>query len=328
MPAAWDRTARGQAACTATVRDCAAVYHYLDAQAKDQHSYVGSPIWSIVDGPWRLSAFSPDGHDTFVPNKAYSGPGQAEAGRLPGGAVRQLHSRVLHAGSRRGPAGSTSGTCRSMDAPVRPASAAAGPNPLAGRGYSLHPFYTWGINYYVMNFQSTTGNGPVIGQLYFRQAMAYLMNQAAVIQGPLRGYGVPTVGPVPSTPATRFLSPMGRQGDPFPYNPAKARALLASHGWTVAPGGVTTCAVPARCGAGVRKGQGLQFGPTPVQRAGGWVTEEMTALQSNAAALGIRLNLKPMTFNNVIRWPGATAWSRRPRATGTWPTGRRLGLRA
>ena len=67
-----------------------------------------------------------------------------------------------------------------------------------------------------MNFQSTTGNGPVIRQLYFRQAMAYLMNQAAVIEGPLRGYGVPTIGPVPSTPATPFLSPMGMQGDPFP----------------------------------------------------------------------------------------------------------------
>ena len=98
------------------------------------------------------------------------------------------------------------------DAPVKPAGAAAGPNPLAGRGYTLHPLYTWGINYYVMNFHSTTGNGPVIRQLYFRQAMAYLMNQAAVIQGPLRGYGVPTVGPVPSTPVTPFLSPHGQAG--------------------------------------------------------------------------------------------------------------------
>ena len=57
------------------------------------------------------------------------------------------------------------------------------------------------------NFQSTTGNGPIIKQLYFRQAMAYLMNQKAVIQGPLRGYGLPTVGPVPNTPKTQFLSP-------------------------------------------------------------------------------------------------------------------------
>ena len=27
-----------------------------------------------MDGPWKLSAFNPDGHITFVPNKSYSGP--------------------------------------------------------------------------------------------------------------------------------------------------------------------------------------------------------------------------------------------------------------
>ena len=30
-----------------------------------------------------------------------------------------------------------------------------------------------------MNLQSSTGNGPIIRQLYFRQALAYLMNQQA-----------------------------------------------------------------------------------------------------------------------------------------------------
>jgi ABC-type transport system substrate-binding protein len=87
-----------------------------------------------------------------------------------------------------------------------------------------------------VNFQSTTGNGPIIRQLYFREALAYLMNQSAVIQGPLRGYGALTVGPVGSTPATQFLSPLARQrGDPFPYNPGKAKSLLVSHGWSVVP---------------------------------------------------------------------------------------------
>ncbi len=305
MPTAWDRTARGPSACTATVRDCAAVYHYLDAQAKDQHSYVGSPIWSIVDGPWRLSAFSPDGHDTFVPNKAYSGPVKPKLAAFQEVPFASDTAEYYTLQSPR--AGHIDvGYLPFVDAPVKPAGAAAGPNPLAGRGYTLHPFYAWGINYYVMNFHSTTGNGPVIRQLYFRQAMAYLMNQAAVIEGPLRGYGVPTVGPVPNTPASRFLSPAGRRGDPFPYNPAKARALLASHGWTVVPGGVTTCAVPARCGARIRKGQGLELGfvYAPASVHGDWLTEEMTALQSNAAALGIRLDLKPESSNSVFELAG------------------------
>ena len=305
MPAAWDRTAQGPSTCTVTVRDCAAVYHYLDAQAKDQHSYVGSPIWSIVDGPWRLSAFNPDGHDTFVPNKAYSGPVKPKLAAFQEVPFASDTAEYYTLQSPR--AGHIDvGYLPFEDAPVKPAHAAAGRNPLAGRGYSLRPFYGWGISYYVMNFHSTTGNGPVIRQLYFRQAMASRTNQAAMIQGPQRGYGVPTVGPVPNIPVTPFLSPMGRQGDPFPYNPAKARALLASHGWTVVPGGLTTCTVPARCGAGIRKGQGLELGflYSPGSGRGGWVAEEMTALQSNAAALGIRLSLEPMSFNNLLARAG------------------------
>jgi peptide/nickel transport system substrate-binding protein len=306
LPAAWDRTGQGPSACTTTVKDCAAVYRYLNAQAMNQSTYVSSPLWSIVDGPWQLSAFSSDGHVTFRPNEAYSGPVKPKLAAFQEVPFASDVAEYYVLQSPHG-GGIDVGYLPFVDAPVKPTGTAAGPNPLAGQGYSLHPLYAWGINYYVMNFQSTTGNGPVIRQLYFRQAMAYLMNQAAVIKGPLRGYGVPTVGPVASTPATRFLSPEGRRGDPFPYNPAKARALLASHGWTVTPNGLTTCAVPARCGPGIRKGQGLEFRfpYSPLSAHGDWVTEEMTALQSNAAALGIKLNLQPMSFSNVIALAGA-----------------------
>ena len=59
-----------------------------------------------------------------------------------------------------------------QDAPAKPVNAAVGTNPLTSKGYTLAPLYTWGFNFFVMNFQSTTGNGPVIRQLYFRQATA------------------------------------------------------------------------------------------------------------------------------------------------------------
>ena len=71
------------------------------------------------------------------------------------------------------------------------------------------------------------------------------MNQAAIIKGPLRGYGAATVGPVGATPPTQWLSAQGRQGEPYPYDPAKAKALLVAHGWTVVPNGTTTCTDPA-----------------------------------------------------------------------------------
>ena len=74
MPLAWDRTAAGPSNCVAVVSDCAKVYSYLDSQSKALSSWASSPIWSVVDGPWKLASFNPDGNSAFVPNKAYSGP--------------------------------------------------------------------------------------------------------------------------------------------------------------------------------------------------------------------------------------------------------------
>jgi peptide/nickel transport system substrate-binding protein len=128
--------------------------------------------------------------------------------------------------------------------------------------------------------------------------MAYLMNQAAVISGPLRGYGTITVGPVGNTPVTPFLSQTGRAGDPFPYNPSKAKSLLTSHGWNVVPGGTTTCTNASLCGAGITAGTALSFN-FPYATGTSWIESEMTQLQSNAAALGIKLNLEPKPFNQV-----------------------------
>ena len=80
--------------------------------------------------------------------------------------------------------------------------------------------YPWGIDYYALNFQSTVSDhAAIFKQLYFREALAYLMNQAAVIKGPLRGYGAVTVGPVAATPPTSFLSDHGQAGRPVPLQP-------------------------------------------------------------------------------------------------------------
>ena len=229
MPAAWDRTASGPSSCATTVSDCAAVYNYLAGQAKDLSSYATSPIWSIVDGPWKLSAFNADGHVTFVPNKSYSGPVKPHLAQLQ--EVPFTTDSAEH-NVMQSPNSGTKidvGYIPAADLPPKPPGAAVGTNPLSAKGYTLTPLYAWGMGFYVMNFQSTTGNGPVIRQLYFRQAMAYLMDQQGVISGPLRGYGAVTVGPVGNVPVTKFLSPKGRQGDPFPFSIAKAKALLSSH---------------------------------------------------------------------------------------------------
>jgi peptide/nickel transport system substrate-binding protein len=297
MPAAWDRTASGSSSCDTTVSDCAAVYNYLNDQSKDLSTYATSPIWGIVDGPWKLSAFNADGHITFVPNKSYSGPVKP---KLAAFEEVPFTTDSAEYDVLRSPSSGTKidyGYLPSEDAPAKPANAATGTNPVPG--YTLAPLYAWGIGYYTVNFQSTTGNGPIIRQLYFRQALAYLMNQEAVIKGPLRGFGVLTVGPVGSTPATQFLSPQGKQDrDPFPYNPGKAKSLLTSHGWNVVPNGVSTCANPSLCGTGIKKGQPLNFSFLYASGTA-WIQSEVTELQSNAASIGIKLNLEPKPFNQL-----------------------------
>jgi peptide/nickel transport system substrate-binding protein len=303
MPTAWDRTASGPSNCEGDVKDCAAVYNYLNDQAKDMTSYVTSPIWSIVDGPWRLSAFNADGHVTFVPNPKYTGPVKP---KLAAFEEVPFTTDAAEYNVLRAPAAGAQkidfGYMPTQDAPPVPAGKTIGSNPLPG--YTLAPVYPWGIDYYAMNFQSSIGDhAAIFKQLYFRQAMAYIMDQKAIIKGPLRGYGEPTVGPVANVPATQFLSAKGRQGEPYPYDPAKAKALLVSHGWTVVPNGVSTCADPAKCGAGITKGSGLDF--NFVYESGvGWVTSEMDQLQSSGSLVGIKLNLDPKPFADVLSTVG------------------------
>jgi len=301
MPAAWDRTATGPSNCDTTVSDCAAVYNYLNTQAKDVTGYVGSPLWSVVDGPWKLSAFNADGHVTFVPNKSYSGPVKP---KLAAFQEVPFTTDAAEYDVLRSPSSSTKidvGYLPEQDAPAKPADATVGSNPVSG--YTLSPWLIWGINYFVVNYQSTTGNGPIIKQLYFRQALEDEMNQQAVISGPLRGYGNLTVGPVGTVPATSWLSPMGKSGNPFPFDPSKAKSLLTSHGWKVVPNGISTCTDPSLCGPGIKKGQGLSFS-LPYATGISWIVSEMTQLQSNAATIGIKLNLEPKPFAQVISTAG------------------------
>jgi len=298
MPLAWDRTAAGPGDCVAVVSDCQQVYTYLDSQSKALSSWATSPLWSVVDGPWKLTSFNPDGNSTFVQNKDYSGPVKPTLSKfieLPF-TTESAEYNVLRAGAAGGGQVIDVGYIPTTDVPAKPANASVGANPVSG--YTLAPLIQWSINYFPINLQSTTGNGPVDRQLYFRQALQYLMNQKAVINGPLHGYGAYTVGPVGTYPATPYLSPRGKQGDPFPYNPAKARQLLASHGWKVVPNGITTCQDPSLCGPGIGRGHQLVFS-LPYATGVDWVTAEMTQLQSNASLIGIRLNLEPKPFDQV-----------------------------
>ena len=156
-----------------------------------------------------------------------------------------------------------------------------------------------------MKFESTGdgGNaGAIYKQLYFRQALQSVVDQPAMIQKFLEGYGVPTYGPVPVLPKNDLVDSY-EKSNPYPYNPSHAESLLTSHGWKVVPNGVDTCEKPgtgpSECGAGIPKGAQLNF--TMVYASGTqWQQQVMDVEQSAWNAIGIKTQLVGNTFPTVI----------------------------
>ena len=105
------------------------------------------------------------------------------------------------------------------------------------------------------NFDNPT-NGYVLRQLYVRQALEYVMDQPGIDKAIYGGYAVPTPGPIPTLTMSQWVPKIetenGGQG-PYPFSIPKAKALLASHGWSEV-GGVMTCGDPSRCGTGINNG--------------------------------------------------------------------------
>ena len=163
----------------------------------------------------------------------------------------------------------------------------------------------YGYNYAVYKFESTGdgGNaGAIQKQLYFRQAVQSMVDQPAMISKFLKGYGVPTYGPVPVLPKNDLVDSF-EQSNPYPYNPSHAKELLTSHGWKVVPNGVDTCqkpgSGPSDCGAGIAKGAQLELHHDLRQR------HAVAAADHAGGAVGLELHrhqdsLVGNTFPTVI----------------------------
>jgi peptide/nickel transport system substrate-binding protein len=256
-------------------------------------------VWGISDGPWRLSRYVPStGALTMVPNTA---PGVA--GPRPSAAALEFAPCTSDASCAalltHGDV--DQGALPSADAPhiVSLASAPAH-NPLASAGYRESVVEPWSISFLPYNFASRDGAGgragAVFRQLYVRQALQSLDRESAMVASSLRGYGTVTDAPVP-TVAGPSLVPAMKQPDPFDV--ARARALLAAHGWRVDPGGVTKCAVAASCGPGIVKGTPLVFSVVyaPVNASLGASLAELRATASEA---GIELRLHRVDETQVL----------------------------
>jgi peptide/nickel transport system substrate-binding protein len=307
LPQAWDMTGQNtKGDCTDNWHDCAAVFNYLNKLAQNKATWTTSPLWKIVDGAWQLTGYSANGTLTFIYNPKYSGPVPSDHVNkfieVPF-TTEQAEYNVLQGGSGSGQNQLDVGYLPTVNAPEPSPGAAIGQNPVVG--YKMAPVYTWGLNYIPYNFSKSDPQLAVVSQQYIREALQLLVNQAAIVQGPLHGYGKVTDGPVGDTPPTKYLSPQVRKGDPFPFSVQRARSLLTEHGWTIHPGGFTVCTRPGdsstECGPGIKSGTQLNL--TMLYASGNaWVEAGMLQLKSNAANVGIQINLTQKTFDDVLNW--------------------------
>jgi peptide/nickel transport system substrate-binding protein len=311
FPLTWDTTSTTGAAdsggcLTDSAADgwakCKAVWKFLDSQNTATSTYATNPLWKVVDGPYKLTSYNVSGNMSFVPNPAYSGTPKAQVALK----FSEYTSDTAVFTALKSGALSASGPNTLVTPSELPVATPGSPtppnNPLASSGYTIDGAYEFGIGYAYINFNNPT-YGPILKQLYFRQAMMMLDNQAGMSKAAARGYWLPTTAGVPAQPPnSQWISPVmkenGGQG-PYPYNVAKAKSLLAAHGWKVV-GGVLTCQ-SSKCGPGVKVGAQAKFS---IRYTTGISTQAAITqvLKSGFQSAGIQLQIIPQTFDTLLNY--------------------------
>jgi peptide/nickel transport system substrate-binding protein len=270
------------------------IYDYLGKAGGQLSSFSTNPLWKIADGPFVLSNFSPvTASWTLKANPSYGGTPKPYIGTLQGVTYTGI-TPMLNA-MRTG----------SLDVGSIDFSQIASVPGLKSQGYSVFGLPDFGWAGVIWNFKNTVNHfDKIISQLYFRQVMAMLVNEPAIIAGIYHGAAGLAYGPIPSVPKTPY-TPANAINPPYPYNPTKAVSILKAHGWHVVPNGQTTCANagtgPNQCGAGIPKGTPISFPwATETAAAGPYVSLTDEAVTSEAKqAAGINIQLSQKTFNYI-----------------------------
>lgn len=311
LPLAWDRTARSSGGhnLDETPSGAKQVYSYLIAQAAKPAQYATTPLWQIVDGPWRIHTYvASSGYVAFIRNHSYSGPAS--------GSVHEFVEEPFTSDS----AEFSALRAGNLDYGYIPAEDVSQTSSLESLGYTVKPWNVWAFTYVDLDYLNPTV-GPIFAQPYVRQAIQSLINEPQIITSVYGGDAVATNGPVPIAPKTSLVSPEELKGV-WPYSPSRARSLLAAHGWHVVPGGVSTCASPGsqadECGAGISRGAPLSFSLAYVSGTAA-VANEVAILKSTfAREAGIGLQLSSEPINTLL--PAATecAGLTSPSSKCTW----------
>jgi len=268
------------------------IYDFLAKQSRSTSTYATNPLWQIVDGPYHLTAFNnTTGAYAMAPNPRYGGPHSAKVPSVQAipytSDTAEFNAVLSH----------------SIDIGYMPLNDVPQINAVKAAGYHVFGYPFFGFEYVNYNFADKTGDfNNIINQLYIRQALAHLENEVGYIKAFFHGAGGLAYGPIPAVPTSPY-TPADALKNPYSYSVATAAALLKSHGWSVVPGGASTCAKPGtgpgECGAGIPAGTKLAFNviyaSDPVING-----EQLIAWAADAKRVGIDITLQSGTLNHVL----------------------------
>lgn len=288
----WDKTSQAGTIGNydETPSGAVAVYNFLNTQSKTLATYATNPLWQVVDGPYRLKAYnSSSGYTVLTANPNYSG--------TPKPTVKNIIEQPFTSF----PAEFDALRSGLLQYGYLPPTDISQTSYFEKHGYKVVGWSTWGIAYAAYNFTNPTV-GPMLKQLYFRQALQHLVDQPEYITQFWAGAATPDYGPVPLSAGKGSYLTKYETHNPYPYSVNKAKKLLASHGWTKNASGTLECTSagsgPTDCGTGVVAGAIANL--SLVYASGNEALQnQFDALQSSLSRIGVNLTLRAAPYNDV-----------------------------
>ncbi|PSR21105.1 MAG: ABC transporter substrate-binding protein [Sulfobacillus acidophilus] len=232
-----------------------------------------NPVYRIVDGPYNFYKYEADNYWEWAPNPHYGGK-RSTISRFM---LKYETSTVSEFAQLRAGTINVGYLSNSLWTSRQEL-----PNDTLDVSY-LFGFSSFYLN---QNPKAPGGLGPVFAQQYVREALQMGVNQPGIIRGIYHGNGVVSYGPVSSKPDSIFYDP-ALSKPAYPYNPAKGKRLLESHGWHEVNGVMTRGKVQ------------LKFTVDYISGSQS-TTDMMSYIQAGWAKEGIKVTLQAEPLDTVV----------------------------
>ena len=237
-----------------------------------------NPIFSVYDGPYHLAKVVTNSYWEFLPNPHYDGAHKPAFKKVLWEYETSAQSTFLAL---------KSGSVQVAQLPMTFYDSVL--RLTKYRVFSPHLFgYQWlGLNFHA---PSLGGTGPLIHDLYIRQALQLGIDQKVIIDKLNHGLGQPVYGPVPQFPKNGYYD--YSMPNYYPYNPQRGRRILESHGWHAVSGVMQ------------KNGVKLQFSLYYGAGTSTTVQDTFQVIASDWAKEGIRVTMypKPLPQALVKNW--------------------------